>query len=104
MVSAEKTSDRFSKLQEAKETQSLVQGLRVIEPRLRDIRLRTDDGRPNLDADIKGLSRLVSMRDLGDGMNRMVDIILAMHQVERGAIFIDESRTDFTSTFTRVYG
>ncbi len=89
-VSVEKTSDRFSKMQEAKETQRLVEGLRVIEPRLRDIRLRTDDGRPNLDADIEGLSRLVSMRDLGDGMNRMVDMILAMHQVERGAIFIDE--------------
>ena len=88
-VSTDDTADRFSKLQEAKEIQILIDGLQVIEERLEDLRIRTDDRVPGIDADI-GLTRLVSMNDLGDGMNRMADLILAMHEVPGGVVFIDE--------------
>lgn len=97
-VSKSDTTDRFSKLQGVKEIQTLIEGLQIIEPRLEDLRVRTDDRDSSIDADI-GLTRLVSMNDLGDGMNRMVDLILAMHEVPRGMIFIDEIENGLHHTF-----
>ena len=88
-VSAYDTGDRFDKMQKAKEIQVLIDGLQVIEKRLVDLRLGTDDRIPVIDADIK-LTKLVALHDLGDGMNRMADLILAMHEVSDGMIFIDE--------------
>ena len=83
------TSDRFSEIQGSKKLDTLINGLRVIEPRLLDLRIGTEDGRPSINADI-GLSQLVSLNTLGDGMNRMSDMLLALNEVVKGAIFIDE--------------
>ena len=88
-VSAKDTADRFVKLQNAKEVPVLVKGLNVIERDLADLRLSTDDRQPYLDADI-GLTRLIALRNLGDGMNRLADLILAMHEASNGIVFIDE--------------
>ena len=88
-MSSRLTSDRFTKLQESKKLGELIAGIKIIEDRLIDLRIGTENGRPSIDADI-GLPKLVSLRTLGDGMNRVADLLLAMHEVEGGVILIDE--------------
>ena len=88
-VSAHENAGRFVQLQNAKKVDVLVKRLQVIENRLTDLRLSTDERQPFLDADI-GLPRLIPLNNLGEGMNRMAELILAMHEVSAGIIFIDE--------------
>ena len=83
------TSDRFTKLQDSKEIDELISGLRIIEDRLIDLRIGTEDGRPSINADIN-LPKLVSLSTLGDGMNRVADLLLAMHEAKGGVILVDE--------------
>ena len=93
-VSAIDTAERFVEVQNAKEVPVLVKGLKIIERDLVDLRLSTADRQPYLDADI-GLKRLIALDNLGDGMNRMADVILAMHKASQGIIFIDEIENGF---------
>ena len=87
--SASATERRFLKMQKAKEVPVLVKGLNIIEPDLDDLRLSIDYRHTFLEADIR-LSRLIPLQNLGDGMNRMADVILAMYEATDGIIFIDE--------------
>ena len=88
-VSREDTASRFSYLQDAKGIQILVDGLQIIEPRLKDLRLSARDRSPAIVADI-GLSNLVDLKHLGDGMTRLTDFLLAIHLIRDGAVFLDE--------------
>ena len=88
-VQRDDTASRFSRLQDEKGIQILVDGLQIIEPRLEDLRLSAKDRRSEIVADI-GLAKLVHMRHLGDGMIRLTDFLLAIYQIHDGAIFIDE--------------
>ena len=88
-VKGRDTASRFSRLQDEKGIQILVDGLQVIEPRLEDLRLSANDRGSEIVADI-GLTKLVHMRLLGDGMIRLTDFLLAIHQIQDGVIFIDE--------------
>lgn len=88
-VRRDDTANRFSRLQDAKGIQTLIDGLQIIEPRLEDLRLSAQDRRSEIVADI-GLTSLVHMKHLGDGVIRLTDFLLAIHQIHNGAIFIDE--------------
>ena len=80
---------RISNMRQSNELRTLVAALRVIESRLEGVELLFDGSRPLIYADI-GLSQLVSLSHLGDGMNRVASLILAMSEVPKGLIFIDE--------------
>ncbi len=88
-VKRDDTASRFSALQDEKRIQILLDDLKIIEPRLEDLRLSAKDRSSEIVADI-GLAELVHMRHLGDGIIRLTDILLAIHQIHDGAIFIDE--------------
>ncbi len=88
-VDASQTESRFDRMQNAKEVPQLVNWLNIIESRLEDLRLGKSERSSVIEADI-GLPRLVSINDLGDGMKRLTDIFLAMHEVPHGLLFIDE--------------
>ncbi len=88
-MSPKQTSDRFTRLQQSKKLDELIAGLKIIEERLIDLRIGTEDGRPSIDADIN-LPKLVSLSTLGDGMTRVADLLLAMHEVKGGVILVDE--------------
>lgn len=88
-VNSDDTASQFSNIQDAKGIRVLVDSLQIIEPRLKDLRLSAKDRRSEIVADI-GLTKLVLMRHLGDGLTRLTDFLLAMHQIRDGQVFIDE--------------
>lgn len=83
-------AQRFSNMRRADTVKTLIDALQIIEPRLIDLLILVDNRRPLIYADI-GLGKLISLSSLGDGMNRLASVILAMDkEIAQGVIFIDE--------------
>jgi len=82
---------RFSNMRRADNVnvRTLIDALKIIEPRLENLEILYDGNRPLIHANI-GLRQLISLSSLGDGMNRIASLILAMGEVAKGVIFIDE--------------
>ncbi len=80
---------RISNMRQSNDLETLVSALNDIESRLVGLELLFDGSRPVIYAEI-GLSQLVPLSHLGDGMNRVASLILAMSEVPKGTIFIDE--------------
>ena len=80
---------RFSTLRQADYLDFLLEALKVIESRLTGLELLFDGRGLQIHANI-GLNKLLSITSLGDGMNRINSLILAMGEVPGGVIFIDE--------------
>ncbi len=76
---------RFSDMRQSNTTSVLTDVLKMIEPRLKGLEILYD----SIHADV-GLNQLISLTNLGDGMNRIASLILAMNEVSNGVVFIDE--------------
>ncbi len=77
---------RFNDIQIRKQTDRIVKVLRQIEPSLVDLSLGADG---IVYCDI-GLDRLLPLNVMGDGMFRLISIILAILDAQDGIVLIDE--------------
>ena len=66
-----------------------VTGLRFILPNVDSYATRRKDERIGV-VQLKGLSKPISLSSMGDGINRILTIILAMVNCENGYLFVDE--------------
>jgi len=82
-------ADLFSKLQEDRQEQFLIGVLTHVEPRLTDVTLLAPGGLPLLYADIGG-PRRVPLPLVGEGMNRAAFLAMALWNVRRGVLLVDE--------------
>ena len=82
---------RFNNIQIAKRTDRIIKVLRKIEPSLANLSLGTDG---IIYCDI-GLDRLMPINIMGDGMFKLLSIILAISDTQDGIVFIDEIENGF---------
>jgi AAA15 family ATPase/GTPase len=82
--------NRFSTLSITRELDRLVDFLRVIEPRLIGLTVAIRRATPLIYADVQGLDRKVPVAFLGDGMSKLLSIILAIATAKNGIVLIDE--------------
>ena len=82
-------AQRFSHLRRSNSTSLLVEALTVIEPRLEGLELLYDGYRTPIYANL-GMSGLMPLTSLGEGMNRMTSLILAIIDDTVGVVFVDE--------------
>jgi AAA15 family ATPase/GTPase len=82
---------RFNNIQIRKQSNRIINVLRQIEPSLDDLSLGADG---IIYCDI-GLNRLMPVNVMGDGMFRLLSIILAISDTENGIILIDEIENGF---------
>jgi len=82
-------SERFGRLVIKRSEDTVLDILRVIEPRLRRITSAVVGKETILHGDI-GLSRLVPLPLLGDGMSRLTSLVLAIADCPGGVVLIDE--------------
>ena len=69
----------------------VIQGLRIIEPSIDRIAFVGESkGDRNAVAKIKGKKQVLSLNSMGDGINRVLSIILAAVNAENGFLLIDE--------------
>ena len=83
--------ERFDNIQIRKQTDRIIKVLKRIEPSLDKLSLGVD-GRVYCDV---GLDRLLPINVMGDGMFRLLGIIMAIMDSENGIVLIDEIENGF---------
>ena len=86
---SEEDAQRLGHLRQQKKGDLVVEALRVIEPRLQSLEVNTTTGSPMIWGDV-GLSELVPLPVMGDGMIQLARIVLAISTVPGGIVLIDE--------------
>jgi AAA15 family ATPase/GTPase len=87
--SPKEDAQRFSKLERVGRQDEVIQTLRLLEPRLQRLTLLVVEREPIIHGDI-GMSELVPLPLMGEGMGRLLSIILAIANAKGGTILIDE--------------
>jgi hypothetical protein len=82
-------ADRFSRLEEQGQGDSVVEAMRIIEPRLRRLTVLSYGGRPTVAADI-GEYPLVPLAVLGQGFSKLFTIVTGIVANDGPIMFIDE--------------
>ena len=87
--SVEDDAVRLGRLRQQKRGDLLLEALRVIEPRLQSIEDNSASGAPMIWGDI-GLSELVPLSVMGEGMTRMAQLDPGHSQLPGGVVLVDE--------------
>jgi hypothetical protein len=79
----------FGELESAKRQEEILPSLQILEPRLRKLSLVPLAGETIIHGDI-GLPRLVPVPFMGEGMRRLLSILLAIANARGGVLLVDE--------------
>lgn len=82
-------ANRLGHLRRRKQGDLLTEALRIVEPRLQSVEDISASGFPMLWGDI-GLSELVPLSAMGEGMTHIARIVLAISSAPSGVVLIDE--------------
>jgi AAA15 family ATPase/GTPase len=88
-VSQDFVAEKYSDLDLAGNLSLLVEALRIIEPRLQNVRLIYRGNPPEIYGDI-GLEKPLPLSFMGEGFSRLANLIIAMSSVQNGVLLIDE--------------
>ncbi|MFA0749086.1 MAG: hypothetical protein EORIYHIE_002955 [Candidatus Fervidibacter sp.] len=88
-------AERFGRLQIIGKKELLLEALRVIEPRLKDVTEISHGGQPLLYGALEGMERLFPLQLMGEGMVRLTDLILNIAGAPNGVVLVDEIETGF---------
>lgn len=88
-VSQQEDAQRFGMLDVEGKTESIVRFLKVIEPRLNSLSTIAIGDTSIVHGDI-GIGRKLPISFMGDGMSRLLSIILAIATTQNGVVLIDE--------------
>jgi AAA15 family ATPase/GTPase len=83
-------SQRFGQLDIQRNTQSLVEVVRTIEPRIRSLSVVAVGDQALIHADLEGMERKIPVALLGDGVSRLLTIALAIFATREGIVLVDE--------------
>ena len=93
-ISSRIIAQLYSNMKKSGTISRFVEALKIIEPKLGDLDLLYSGNQPLIYVNI-GLRQLLPITSLGDGMNRITGLILALSEVENGVLFIDEIENGF---------
>lgn len=80
---------RLAELKQRKQGEVVLEALQIIEPKLKSIEENSSSGAPMIWGDI-GLSELVPLAAMGEGMNRIARIVLTITVPKSGIVLVDE--------------
>ncbi len=86
---ADQDMKHFGELEGAKRQDEILPALRIVEPRLQRLSVVPLSAEPVIHGDI-GLPRLVPVPFMGDGVRRVLSIVLAIANATGGVVLIDE--------------
>ncbi len=82
-------AERFSNLEKVNQQTEIIEALQLLEPRLIRLAVLVESGLPIIAGDI-GIGELVPISYMGEGLSRLLSIILAIANTQNGVILIDE--------------
>jgi len=80
----------FGELETAKRLGEIIPSLQILEPKLTRLSLVPLAGETVIHGDIEGMPRLVPLPLIGEGMRRVLSMVLAIANVPGGIVFLDE--------------
>lgn len=83
-------AERLGRLQLLGVEDKLLQFIRPLEPRIRSLIPITIKGTPLIHAYLEGFNRPIPVQLLGEGLNRMLALVLSMSEAEGGLLLVDE--------------
>ena len=83
-------ASRFGRFQLEGKDEEILRFIRPLEPRLEVLTLITVNNIPVIHAYIDGMNRPVPVQFLGEGLNRMLGLVLSMNEASGGLLLIDE--------------
>ncbi len=92
--SPQEDAGRWAQLRQRKMGHLLTEALRNVEPRLRAVEELSASGAPMIWADM-GLSEMLPLPALGEGMTRLARIVLGITAARHGVVLIDEIENGF---------
>lgn len=81
--------ERFSELDASNRQDSIVDALRLLEPRLKRLTISYQGGKPFISGDI-GLKELLPISLMGEGIGRLFSVVVAIANATGGTVLIDE--------------
>jgi AAA15 family ATPase/GTPase len=87
--SQEEDTKWFSKLDDVGRQDEVISILQLVEPRLKSLAVSTSDGPPMIYGDI-GIGRRVPMSQMGEGMVRLLSLVLEITNASGGVVLVDE--------------
>lgn len=82
-------AERFSKLEAVGRQSEVLRIVELLEPRLRRLAVLVTGGVPTINGDI-GIGQLVPLHFMGEGMVRLLSLVLAIANAPGGIILVDE--------------
>jgi len=87
--STREDAERFSKLAELGLETEILPTLRLLEPRLRRLALLVAGGMSIIHGDV-GIGRLIPINMMGEGLSRLLSLLLTVFTTKSGCVLIDE--------------
>ena len=87
-------ASRFANLRRQKRGDILLSAMKAVEPRLESIEVIYSNGSPMIWGDI-GLSELVPLPSMGEGMTQIARLVLAIGTTPNGLVLVDEIENGF---------
>ncbi len=88
-ISPQEDAKRFGRLEIIDESFGLLEALKIIEPRLKQLKTIFNAGIPMIYGDI-GLGRMFPLSLMGDGLGRMISLLLTIANAPSGIVLVDE--------------
>lgn len=88
-ISPTEDAEKFSNLEIVNSQEQVIEILKILEPRLKRLAVLVTGGVPTIYGDI-GLSSLIPIPLMGEGMGRLLSVVLAIFNNQNGTILIDE--------------
>ena len=85
----------FGKLDEARKTKDLVEALRILDANLEGLSVIPVGNVAHIYADVKGMEKKIPVNLMGDGVARLVSILLQIANVAGGYVLVDEIDNGF---------
>lgn len=86
---------RYGALDRENNVDELISALQIIEPRLKSLSVIPVGPHPILHASVDGINRKVPVNLLGDGVNRLLSLLLHISGVKGGYVLVDEVENGF---------
>ncbi len=84
------TADFFSELAETGRENEVIDFLRIIEPRLLALKVVTKGPTSSVHGQLKGFPRTLPIHLMGEGMEKLLNLIVSIAHSRDGCIFVDE--------------
>lgn len=89
-IPSKETADNFSKLAKEERENEIIQFLKMIEPRLVTLKVITQGPVLSVHGKLRGVSRMIPVHLMGEGMEKLLNLILAIASSPGSCIFVDE--------------